>query len=351
MAKIVVIDDHIEMLENIQEILELDGYSITTATNGKEGIKQIRDVLPDLIICDIMMPELDGYGVLKIISSKPETQHIPFVFLTAKNELTDFRKGMNLGADDYLAKPFTDLELLEAVSTRINRTNSLKQGTQQLNQLTAKINERLETESDIQWETKQYAKGQTLFKTNTYPDQVYRLNSGVVKLTKKNNQGKELITTIANEGELIGDIALINETSHTHIATCLTAVEASVLPRNQFHSLLYSDKQLSKEVIKLLANNVKEKEEKLLSMAYSSVRKRIIEAILSLDSKLNTKKENNFFIKIKRKDLAALAGTVKETTIRTLSDLRDEQLIELKHSGLTIANREHLQSLANQKVT
>ena len=119
--KILVIEDNTEVRENIQEILELSNYEVVTAENGKRGVEKAKTEKPDLIICDIMMPELDGYGVLYMLGKTPETNGIPFIFLTAKTEKSDFRKGMNLGADDYLTKPFEEMDLLNTIERRLNK--------------------------------------------------------------------------------------------------------------------------------------------------------------------------------------------------------------------------------------
>src|SRR4051812_33462814 len=110
MKKILLIEDSREMRENTAEILELANYNVITAANGKIGVEYAVKELPDLIICDIMMPELDGYGVLYMLGKNPATASIPFIFLTAKAEKTDLRKGMSMGADDYLTKPFEEME-------------------------------------------------------------------------------------------------------------------------------------------------------------------------------------------------------------------------------------------------
>ena len=126
MKKILLIEDNNEMRENTSEILSLANYAVFTAENGKIGVEIAKKDKPDLIICDIMMPDLDGYGVLHILSKDPETAGIPFIFLTAKAEKSDMRKGMNLGADDYLTKPFDDTELLNAVEVRLKRYEFFK---------------------------------------------------------------------------------------------------------------------------------------------------------------------------------------------------------------------------------
>lgn len=124
MHKIVLIEDNADVRETTADILELANYEVITAESGKLGIEKATEHQPDLIICDIMMPGLDGYGVLHILSKKPETASIPFIFLTAKAEKDDVRKGMNLGADDYLTKPFEEMELLNAVESRLRKKRS-----------------------------------------------------------------------------------------------------------------------------------------------------------------------------------------------------------------------------------
>ena len=123
MKKILLIEDNLEVRENTEEILSLANYKVLTAPNGKLGVELAQHEKPDLIICDIMMPELDGYGVLHILSKKEETARIPFIFLTAKSEKSDVRKGMSLGADDYLTKPFDDTDLLNAIEVRLRKSD------------------------------------------------------------------------------------------------------------------------------------------------------------------------------------------------------------------------------------
>ena len=126
MHKVLLIEDNDEMRDNTAELLELSSYNVLTAPNGKKGVELAKQNSADLdvILCDIMMPELDGYGVLHILSKLPETENIPFIFLSAKSEKEDFRSGMNLGADDYITKPYTEIELLNAIERRINKQHT-----------------------------------------------------------------------------------------------------------------------------------------------------------------------------------------------------------------------------------
>jgi diguanylate cyclase len=125
MSKILVIEDEVQVRENIQQILELSDYFTLSAEDGLKGVKLAQDNQPDLIICDIMMPKMNGYGVLDEIRKNPVTSTIPLIFLTAKSERSDMRQGMELGADDYLTKPFTAEELLKSINTRLSKLNAI----------------------------------------------------------------------------------------------------------------------------------------------------------------------------------------------------------------------------------
>ena len=130
--KILVIDDEEGIRDTLETILSLDGYDVTTAINGEEGIKSAEAHIPDLIICDIMMPIMDGYEVAKRVRENKEMVATPFLFLSAKASHMDFRKGLGAGADDYLIKPFRNEELLAAIEMRLKRVKSLTDGQKSL---------------------------------------------------------------------------------------------------------------------------------------------------------------------------------------------------------------------------
>jgi DNA-binding NarL/FixJ family response regulator len=121
--KILVIEDEPEMRRNLTTILRLEKFTVLAAENGRVGIESARRERPDLILCDVMMPELNGYAVLEALRADTTTVTIPFIFLTAKGENTDVRSGMNLGADDYLTKPVAKADLLQAIQARLKRQN------------------------------------------------------------------------------------------------------------------------------------------------------------------------------------------------------------------------------------
>ena len=121
MTTIVLIEDNSSLRRNIAQILEIEGYRVLAASDGASGLQQVRESVPDLILCDIMMPGMNGYEVLAGVRARPATSSVPLIFLTAKGDMTDLRRGMSLGADDYLAKPVDSTELLDAVRTRLQR--------------------------------------------------------------------------------------------------------------------------------------------------------------------------------------------------------------------------------------
>ena len=131
--KVLLIEDDKIVRENTSEILELANYDVKTADNGKNGISMANSFLPDIIVCDIKMPVLDGYGVLQILSRSNKLKHIPFIFLTAKTHHNDLRKGMEFGADDYICKPFEESELLRALESRLKRVKNIESKNKHLN--------------------------------------------------------------------------------------------------------------------------------------------------------------------------------------------------------------------------
>src|SRR5690349_20072369 len=196
--RVLVIDDNNDIRENTAEILELAGYKTYTAENGKKGVELATKEKPSVIVCDIMMPELDGYGVLHLLRKNPETQNIPFIFLTAKTERTDFRKGMEMGADDYITKPFEDIELLNAVEIRLKKIEILEQNyasnPQGLNRFLHDVKSTgiIEKLAE-QYEVVTYDKKQILYQEGKRPRYLYYLVKGKVKGFKSNEDGKEYI--------------------------------------------------------------------------------------------------------------------------------------------------------------
>ncbi len=352
MKKILLIEDNTEMRENTAEILELANYSVFTAKNGKEGVEIAQKENPDLIICDIMMPVLDGYGVLHMLSKNEKTSGIPFIFLTAKAERSDMRKGMEMGADDYLTKPFDDIELLNAIESRLKKNDAIKiefsKSLDGLNEFmsNAKGLESLKQLSSER-EIRKYAKKENIYKEGNFPKGIFFINKGKVKSYKTHDLGKELITGLHKEGDFFGYLALMDETEYNDSAEALDESEICFIPKEDFFSLVYNNAEVSRKFIKILSDNLTDREDQLLKLAYNSVRKRVAEALISLQNRYKKENEKLFSINISREDIANLAGTATETTIRTLSDFKDEKLIEIKGGTISIIDFDKLIHLRN----
>ncbi len=347
MKKILVIEDNTDVRENIEEILSLSDYEVVTAGNGVEGIEQAISTKPDLILCDVMMPKLDGFGVLRILSQKPETNLIPFIFLTAKAEKEDFRTGMSLGADDYVTKPFEPRDLLDVIEIRLKKSDQQNQKTKQ------KVKTLIDTKKGLEdlellakkGELFSYHKKDILFKEGEIPRKLFYILSGKVKTYRTNDFGKELITGIFKEGEFIGFNALLGEERYSESAAVLEYAQVSFISKEAFYELLHTNSDFSTLFIKMLSANIREKESRLVDLAYSSIRKRIANALLVFHQKYHS---TNNKIDVLRDDLASLAGTTKESASRTLTDFKTEKLIDIDRQGMiTIINKQQLAQMQN----
>ena len=244
---ILLIEDNEEMAENITSILKLAHYNVIRASNGKAGVELAQQKHPDLILCDIMMPELDGYGVIHILNNDPQTANTPFIFLTAKADKNDLRAGMNLGADDYITKPFDGFDLLKVVEIRLKKSEKLKSNYKNelydVNTLFNKARELKEFQKlSENRPARLFRKKDFIFMEGQMPSDLYFIISGEVKTYKANYDGKELITGIHRGGDFLGYVSLLEETPHNESAEVLEEAEISIIPKNDFLTLIYSSK-------------------------------------------------------------------------------------------------------------
>ncbi len=332
MSTILVIEDNLDIRENICEILDLAGYTTIDAENGKIGVEKAVEQQPDLILCDIMMPELDGYGVLHILSKREETLSTPFIFLTAKAEKSDVRRGMNLGADDYITKPFDESDLLTTVDNRLRKHQQIG-GHRQTDHASF---EQLFANKSI----KHYSAKDIIFRDGDSALNIYYLNSGKVKVTKMNNDGKEAVIDLCKPGDFFGYWSALQNQEHSNSAECLENSEIWLIPSENFRELVMENSEISSKFLKLMTNNLLIKEHKILDLAYESVRKRIATALLDLRDKYST--DEPFRMKVSRETIASMAGTSIETAIRMLSEFKSDGLIEVNGSEIHLINPEKL---------
>ena len=346
MKKILIIEDNNDVRENLQEILELSNYTVIAAENGKSGVEKAFSELPDMILCDIMMPELDGYGVLHILSRDRRTADIPFIFLTAKAEKDDFRRGMSLGADDYITKPFDDVALLETIEGRLKKSERLRAASsQQSGSLEYFIDEARAMEAikhlSENREVRHFKKKDVIFKEGEYPRWLYFVEKGMVKLFKTSDDGRELIVKMVHPGEFLGFLALFQEDAYPESATAVEDCSIKLIPKSDFAALVFGNRDVNIRFIKMLANHIAEREQQLIELAYHSVRRRVASTLINLYDQTQAP------VHLLREDLASLAGTAKETLIRTLTDFKNEGLIEINDGVIVVRKENRLRTMPN----
>lgn len=351
MTTILIIEDNKDIRENTEELLTLAGYKVKTAEDGKIGVDLAIKEQPDLIICDIMMPELDGYGVLHILSKRSDTSTIPFIFLTAMTEKSEVRKGMELGADDYLTKPFDETDLLNAIEARLKKSSIRKNDYAPTAEgLTSFLNEagKILNLRDLAAGKKvmHLRKKTSLFSEGDSPDSVYLVQSGEIKISRLHQDGKELITNLYTTNDFFGFEAILENNPYNESATAMQDSDVVAIPKEDFFALLYGHSDVSAAFISMLCKKVVEKETSLLNLAYSSVRQRTATALL----KAAEKKVENGAINIAREDLARIVGTAPESVIRVLSDFKDEKLISVENGKIRIVNMDKLEKVVKWNV-
>lgn len=335
--KILLIEDDDIVRENTAEILELAHYIVETAKNGRIGIEKTKSFLPDVILCDILMPEIDGYGVLQIISREPNIAKIPFIFITAKTEHSDVRKGMNLGADDYILKPFQESELISAIESRLKRREVFENNDKPIVEDYHKsIDEFLTSDNLISLK-----KDNTIYCEGNNSKYLYLIGKGKVKTYKITTDGKELITGMYNEGDYFGYTSFFIKLPHSEYAVCLTNCSIYKILKEDIIDLVEKNHLFAFEFIERLSKNVKEVKEQLIRMAYGSVRKKTAAILLNLAKKSDLENE----IKVSRSDLASLTGVAKETLIRTLTDFKDEGIITTSRNMVKIIDIKELKKI------
>lgn len=347
--KVLIIEDHDEIRGNLAEILEMACYDVYMAENGKIGVDLAILHKPDIILCDIMMPELDGYGVLYMLNRHEETIGIPFIFLTAKAEHADLRKGMELGADDYLMKPFDDMELLNAIDIRLRKkaANDLshQKKTEEFKVLVEKTDGLAEFNKIIEGKkSRDFRKNQVIYYENDHGKGLYLVTEGRVKTIKLAEDGRELMTGIYGQGDYLGINAVLSNSCYADTATALEDSRICLIPLEQMETILNLYPEVARKFIHILSKDNRAKEDQLLELAYHSVRKKMAGTLLRL---YGQRKLDDNLIHISREDLAAMACMATETVSRTLSDFKDEQLIDRIGTKITVINHEGLYKMKN----
>ena len=216
---ILIIEDNNSIRQSMAEILQLSGFKVLQAGNGKQGVDSAIQHKPDLIVCDIMMPDLDGYGVLYMLSKHPDTDTIPFIFLTARSDHNDFRRAMELGADDYLTKPFDGTKLLSAVEKRLNkRAKQMAYFTEWMQHTEHPTDEHHSGSAELQAlidnsKIRQVKRKHLLYCEGDEPMGIYLIIDGHIKTFKIADDGRELMTGLYMANDFLAVSSLFSETA------------------------------------------------------------------------------------------------------------------------------------------
>ena len=349
MTKILLIEDDNVLRENTAELLELAQYKVVTASNGRKGIAAAKLQLPDIIVCDIMMPEIDGYQVLENLAKDQSTQAIPFIFLSAKTERKDVRKGMELGADDYITKPFEEAELVGAIESRLARASILREMVDHDEIIRKAAGLDLRNIDEFKNHIHDHGKefnfelGEAIYRQGDNSNMVYLILKGVVKTHKLDEQGKELITGIYKADDFFGFTSFTKNIAYREYATAIEDCHLAGISKEQLKKALENNYNLIMELMQILAESLSDTREQLLEMAYGSVRRKTATTLLRFAEKL--KEDDHGNIHILRSDLAGVAGMATETLIRTLSSFKKEGLIEIRDRNIKILDMNKLRSI------
>jgi CRP-like cAMP-binding protein len=294
-----------------------------------------------------MMPELDGYCTLKILSENENTRYIPFIFLSAKIEQKDVRKGMNMGADDYILKPFEEDELVSAIESRLAKSAILDDLKRSLG--THKNEHEIKTLNDLKnfFDDNgvgfSYDKDVVIYRETDHSNFIYLIIRGIVKCHQIDEQGKELVTALYKEDDLFGYSTFLNNLPHKETATAIEDVRLRGISSAKLSAIFIDNHTVAMEFIQLLSDDLYSMKQQLLEMAYSSVNRKTAVTILKFAEKINRKPED--LIKISRSDLASVAGIATETLIRALTNFKKLGIIEAEGRNIKVLDLEKLKEI------
>ncbi len=325
-AELLVIEDNREVRENLAEILELYGYVVRTAPDGMAGARAAMQQPPDLILCDIMMPELDGFGVLNLLAENERTATVPFIFITARADTKDRRRGMNLGAEDYITKPFYKDELLRVVELRLKKVERRKKRSTALAVDRDRGAEMLAALFAEGGSIRSFESGQLVVREGDRPGQLFRISTGRVQLIYLHEYGREYATTVLGPEDIVGLPTVVAGLPYSYSARVVSSsLTCRDMPAAAFMETLRNDPGAAAAVQYLLARHALAAEERMVGQAYDSVRRRMAQVLTELDDVWAGQA-----IDLSREELARLVGTTKESVSRTLADFRKENLVAIE---------------------
>lgn len=343
MKKILLIEDNKQVRDNIAEIIRLSNYEVSVAENGKTGIEKAIEQDPDLIICDLLLPVMDGYAVLEAVKNNRRGKAQPFIFISERRGRRDIRTAMDLGADDYLTKPLEPGDLLAAIEARLKRAATMNVSENSV------IGTGAEKAGD--WQSiiangavNRYERKIRIYTEGNHSENLYFVRSGKVITYKTNEYGRQLVTDILLPGDFLGFVSVLEGTKYKESAEALEDTELAVIGKDEF--IAWADKYpaLSIHIMQLLAKNIAARERQLLQVAYGTLREKIASALLFLDQKFRDK-NNTPGIYISREAIAGIAGCTLESLVRTLFEFKNEKLINIRSAKLITVDAERIREI------
>lgn len=337
MKNILIIENDPDLLGKYSDILRNSGYEVTAAFNSEIGINLAISKLPSLILCNTVLPNIDGFGVLSILSKNPSTTKIPFVFLNALSAPDIVKKGIACGADDFVTKPFQGDQLVRSVEARINKNkdqNWTSLPVSEANNNHPHNGKGLEKLFDLisQCKIRHIKKKQTLYYESDHSQWLYLLVEGCIKTLKLTDDGRQMITGLYKPKSFIGLDTLLLDDPWLESAEATQNSSLYFISKSAIIDLLNEHVELNQHFIKILSANLHEKEDQLIELAYESVRKRLAQVLVRLNKDAVPIDQ----IDICRDELAGLAGIATETVSRILTDFKERGLIERNGSQIQI---------------
>ncbi|WP_114750677.1 cyclic nucleotide-binding domain-containing protein [Pleomorphovibrio marinus] len=349
-STILIFEDNRDRLKHLTDVLKLDGYDVIPVGNWSEWISLNSKIRPDLIICNLFIPDMDGFGIFHLLSRNSSTADIPFIFLSEEFDIATFRKVMGIGADDFFSIPFEDLELLQAVEVRLKKNKKIKSqfgefqtGEKDFFDKGSLLNA-FQKYSDSH-SRKYLKKKELLFMEGSHPFELYYIIKGGLKTYRLTQDGKQLITGLHYSRQFVGYQPILNRTPYQESAQAMSSTEVYVIPKEDFEHMVFNNRQVSSHFIKLISSDLFDTEKRLIELAYLSIRQRLAITLVHLYNQQKVGEKPVPAILISRKDLSNILGTAHESLNRIIADFKNEGLIEIIDGGFRIEKLDKLQEL------
>jgi DNA-binding response OmpR family regulator len=345
MYKILIIEDDGLFSKSAEEILRLSDYEVLVAADGRNGVKKAIELIPDLILCDIQLPDLDGFGVLKAIRNSDRLRKTLFIFMSGIPQHQDFRRAMDSGADDFLLKPFTGTELLMSVSSRLQRLEQLSESDSPLlddDNLPINFQDRLA----VRYPLTHFKKNAQVFHSGQNIHFLIFLVEGILRCSRFDHSGKELTVAIYSPGQFVGLTEWLQGLQFQDDGHALTDLVFISVPVADFKFEILRARGVSTLLTRQLATELRNQNELLLNLAYQDLRGKVAYAFLRLHGVMQNQMDPKQSLPITRVILATIAGIAKESAVRTVLDFIEEGLLEETSEGFRILDRAGLEKIS-----